>query len=487
VAVNERVITSQGPFIEGDEPFESPSGDGRKRLSLDDLGDGEVGDPITLYFFEAARHPILTHQEEKGLFEIIEQGNRAQERLERMEPEASEGREERAEREIALGEEAREIVIKHNLRLVISIAKNYRGQGLSFLDLIQEGNIGLMLAVDKFEYQQGNRLSTYATWWIRQAITRALAYQSRIIRLPVYMAERISGIGKERARLRRELGRKPTNEEVAETMKLSLAQLEKADRAPRDVLSLDQPVGEEGESQLREFIEDETLPDLDTLIETDLIRQQIEDYLREMVEMRSLGVYTRRNIAIFRMRIGLLDGEPHTLEETAKKFNLTRERIRQIVAKIERKLSHPRRARVLRSLIRGVSPRVIALSGVGGVTGVGFFESYSEEELAQLQRRLAGEEETSHERIEETVETISLDTLGVLRENSSVFGHLIHQGRITSSEARVTTIRLGLEDGIHRTPEETVRELEARYSEEIDLEEVDRIANRVLSVVLRQI
>jgi len=306
-----------------------------------DLDDMDTESAISLYFREAARHSILTAQEEIALVKRMNGGKRARERLAR-----GRFRSEKAGKVLKIkaldGEKGRQLLIRSNLRLVISIAKNYRGQGLSFLDLIQEGNVGLMRAVDKFDYRQGNRFSTYATWWVRQAITRALSYQSRTIRLPVHMGERLRRVKQASGRLEKELGRKPDSEEIAKALNLSPEQMERVFRAPTHTLSLEKPVGEEGESQLSEFIEDEDIPPpVDVVLDVQL-REQLNDALRKLPP---------RERRIIDLRFGLTDGDPRTLQEIAEEFDLSRERIRQIEGEVLRKLRHPHFSRKLRTYL----------------------------------------------------------------------------------------------------------------------------------------
>ncbi len=302
-------------------------------LELEEL---ETENSLALYFRDAARHEILGPQEEIALVKQIQRGMRAQKRLEEEallsdERQALEG-------QVSEGEAAREQLIRSNLRLVISIAKHYRGQGLAFLDLIQEGNLGLMRAVDKFDHRQGNRFSTYATWWIRQAITRALSYQSRIIRLPVHMGERLRRVKQVSGRLERELGRKPEMGEVADALQLSPEQMERVLQAPTNILSLEKPVGEEGESQLGEFIEDEVPSPVELMLGGEL-REELREVLWKL---------SSRERRVIDLRFGLSDGDPRTLQEIAEEFNLSRERIRQIEGEALRKLRHPHFSRKLR-------------------------------------------------------------------------------------------------------------------------------------------
>jgi len=307
-------------------------------VNLDDM---DTESSISLYFREAARHSILTSEEEIALVKRMNGGKRAKERL-------ASGRSRSKKTRTSLmmnmvdGEKGRQRLIRSNLRLVISIAKNYRGQGLYFLDLIQEGNVGLMRAVDKFDYRQGNRFSTYATWWVRQAITRALSYQSRTIRLPVHMGERLRRVKQAAGRLEKELGRKPDSKEIAKALNLSPEQMERVFRAPTHTLSLEKPVGEEGETELSEFIEDADIPPPVDVVLDGQLREQLYDALQQ------LPLRERR---IIDLRFGLTDGDPRTLQEIAEEFGLSRERIRQIEGEVLRKLRHPHFSRKLRTYL----------------------------------------------------------------------------------------------------------------------------------------
>lgn len=334
------VLDEEGDIVEvvlgkKDETDEAPS----RAVEFDEV---DAESAISLYFREAARHSILTAQEEIALVKRMNSGRRAKERLA-----GDHYRSQRARRALLMkaidGEKGRQYLIRSNLRLVISIAKNYRGQGLSFLDLIQEGNVGLMRAVDKFDYRQGNRFSTYATWWVRQAITRALSYQSRTIRLPVHMGERLRRVKQVAGQLEKELGRKAGKEEIAKALNLSPEQMERVFRAPTHTLSLEKPVGEEGESQLSEFIQDEDIPPPVDVVLDGQLREQLYDALQKLPD---------RERRIIDLRFGLTDGDPRTLQEIAEEFKLSRERIRQIEGEVLRKLRHPHFSRKLRTYLR---------------------------------------------------------------------------------------------------------------------------------------
>ncbi len=327
------------PVIGAEEAVEEagPSdGEIKAIIGLEEL---DLENTLALYLKEAAHHSILDAEVEIALVKKMGTGKRAQMRLDQGAPP-----EERhiLARQVEEGEAARQRLIRSNLRLVISIAKRYRGQGLTFLDLIQEGNVGLMRAVDKFDYLQGNRFSTYATWWIRQAITRALSYQSRTIRLPVHMGERLRRVRQVSGQLERELGRKPEPEEIAQLLDLSPEQMERVLRAPTHTISLEKPVGEDGENQLGEFIEDEEIPPPVDLILDEELHEQLQEVLWKLPS---------RERRIIDLRFGLSDGDPRTLQEIAEEFGLSRERIRQIEGEVLRKLRHPHFSRKLRTYL----------------------------------------------------------------------------------------------------------------------------------------
>uniref|UniRef100_A0A7C1K3D5 RNA polymerase sigma factor SigA n=1 Tax=Thermomicrobium roseum TaxID=500 RepID=A0A7C1K3D5_THERO len=313
--------------------------DQHERLDLED-GIG-ISDTVRLYLQEIGETALLTPQEEVWLAQRIERGKIAQARLERGDYASEE------ERQALLhdkedGERARAHLIQANLRLVVSVAKKYIGRGLSFLDLIQEGNIGLMKATEKFDYKRGYKFSTYATWWIRQAITRAISDQSRTIRLPVHVGETINRIKKMSHRLQQILEREPTQLEVARALDMPEEKIRQILEAARLPVSLEAPIGQDGNAFLGDFIEDETQPPPIEVASQQLLRQQLEEALSRLTE---------RERRIIVLRYGLEDGQFRTLEEVGREFGITRERIRQIEAKALRKLRHPSCSRMLRGYL----------------------------------------------------------------------------------------------------------------------------------------
>ena len=275
---------------------------------------GNAEDPVRMYLKEIGRIPLLSSEEEIELAKRMEEGD----------------------------EEAKNKLSEANLRLTVSIAKRYSGRGMQFLDLIQEGNLGLIKAVEKFDYRKGYKFSTYATWWIRQSITRAIADQARTIRIPVHMVETMNRVNRTSRRLLQEYGREPTPEEIAEAMNLPVERVLEISKISQEPVSLETPIGEEEDSHLGDFIQDEHIPvPADEAAHT-LLREQLEKVMDTLSE---------REQKVLALRFGLEDGKPHTLEEVGREFQVTRERIRQIEAKALRKLRHPTRSRKLRDFL----------------------------------------------------------------------------------------------------------------------------------------
>ncbi len=300
-------------------------------------------DPVGLYFRQMAQEPLLTAKDEIDLAKRIESGLKAQYRLQQPEIMEKSDRWRRHLRRLVYdGQCAREHLGRANTRLVVSIAKRYMGQGLPFPDLIQEGNVGLMRAVDKYDYSRGNRFSTYATWWIRQAITRALAQKTRTIRIPLHMTERIRQMYRTAQDLEQRLGRRATAEEIASAMELAASAVRAMMDASQHAIALERPVGEDGDSEFGDFIEDQDTPSPDASAAQNLLQETIEEVLAEL---------TPRQGHILRLRFGLGGGEPHTLEEIANKFDLSRERIRQLEKEALRCLRHPQLAHNLRDYL----------------------------------------------------------------------------------------------------------------------------------------
>jgi len=273
-----------------------------------------LDDPVRMYLKEIGRVPLLTAQQEVELAQRIEQGD----------------------------ETAAKQLAEANLRLVVSIARRYVGRGMHFLDLIQEGNLGLMKAVEKFDYRKGFKFSTYATWWIRQAISRAIADQARTIRIPVHMVETINRLVRSQRQLVQDLGREPSAEEIADAMDISADRVREIMKVAQEPVSLETPIGDEGDSHLADFIEDEDAESPADVASYLLLRQQIDEVLTTM---------TPREQKVLELRFGLEDGRARTLEEVGQAFGVTRERIRQIEAKALRKLRHPSRARLLKDFL----------------------------------------------------------------------------------------------------------------------------------------
>lgn len=297
--------------IENDvERYESAE-DMERMLAQEGLA---IDDPVRMYLKEIGTVPLLDPDRELLLAERMNHGDK----------------------------EAKDELVKANLRLVVSIAKRYVGKGMFFLDLIQEGNLGLMKAVDKFDYRKGYKFSTYATWWIRQAITRAIADQARTIRIPVHMVETIHKVSRIQRQLLQENGREPTVEEVAEQMNMSADKVREIMKISQDPVSLEMPIGEEEDSHLGDFIEDDTTPAPADAAAQRLLHEQLNEVLHTL---------TPREEQVLKLRFGLMDGRPRTLEEVGKEFHITRERIRQIEAKALRKLRHPSRSKRLKDYL----------------------------------------------------------------------------------------------------------------------------------------
>jgi RNA polymerase primary sigma factor len=305
-----------------------------------DINAVSADDPVGLYFRQMAQEPLLTANEEIELAKRIELGREALLQLEGMSPNDDEY--DHLQQLVSDGQAAREHLGRANTRLVVSIAKRYMGQGLPFPDLIQEGNVGLMRAVDKYDYKRGNRFSTYATWWIRQAITRALAQKTRTIRIPLHMTERIRQMYRTAQVLEQTLGHRPTPEEIAKEMELPPESVRGMMDASQHAIALERPVGDDGDSEFGDFIEDQDSPSPVEAATQHLLQETIEEVLSEL---------TPRQSHILRLRFGLGGGEPHTLEEIANKFGLSRERIRQLEKEALRRLRHPRLAHNLRDYL----------------------------------------------------------------------------------------------------------------------------------------
>ena len=280
-------------------------------IDLNNIDGVNIDDPVRMYLREIGRIPLLSYDEELELAKKVLEGD----------------------------EEAKQKLAESNLRLVVSIAKKYVGRGMLFLDLIQEGNMGLIKAVEKFDYTKGYKFSTYATWWIRQAITRAIADQARTIRIPVHMVETINKLIRTSRHLLQQLGREPTPEEIAEEMEIPVERVMEIQKIAQDPVSLETPIGEEDDSHLGDFIQDDDSPAPQDAAAYTLLKEQLEEVMNTL---------TPREAKVLKLRFGLEDGKARTLEEVGKEFDVTRERIRQIEAKALRKLRHPSRSKKLR-------------------------------------------------------------------------------------------------------------------------------------------
>ena len=357
------ILEANGVVCNVEIPVESDLDDDEVNLSEEDEVDVEnidlsvpdgvsIEDPVRMYLKEIGKVPLLSADEEIEYAKKIEDGAAAAEKLKDIETmlESAEGEEkETLEKEkkelgfcIADGDAAKQKLAEANLRLVVSIAKRYVGRGMLFLDLIQEGNLGLIKAVEKFDYRKGYKFSTYATWWIRQAITRAIADQARTIRIPVHMVETINKLIRVNRQLLQDLGREPLPEEIAEKMDIPVERVREISKISQEPVSLETPIGEEEDSHLGDFIQDDNVPVPAEAAAFTLLKEQLVEVLSTLTE---------REQKVLRLRFGLDDGRARTLEEVGKEFNVTRERIRQIEAKALRKLRHPSRSRKLKDYL----------------------------------------------------------------------------------------------------------------------------------------
>ena len=312
---------------------------------LEDLSVPEginIDDHVKMYLKEIGKVNLLTPEEELSLAKRMADGETAKEQLEEIGEEIDEDTKKQIDLLIADGEKAKKSLAEANLRLVVSIAKRYVGRGMLFLDLIQEGNLGLIKAVDKFDYTKGYKFSTYATWWIRQAITRAIADQARTIRIPVHMVETINKLIRTSRQLVQELGREPTPEELAKELNMPVDKVREISKISQEPVSLETPIGEEEDSHLGDFIPDEDAPAPSEAASFVLLKEQLGAVLETLSE---------REAKVLRLRFGLDDGRARTLEEVGKEFDVTRERIRQIEAKALRKLRHPSRSKKLKDFL----------------------------------------------------------------------------------------------------------------------------------------
>ena len=311
-----------------------------------------IEDPVRMYLKEIGKVPLLSAEEEIELAKNMEAGAVAKEKIAILksreenatEEELAEIKEEikNLQKDLDAGDEAKKRLAEANLRLVVSIAKRYVGRGMLFLDLIQEGNLGLIKAVEKFDYRKGYKFSTYATWWIRQAITRAIADQARTIRIPVHMVETINKLIRVSRQLLQELGREPSPEEIAAEMNMPVERVREILKISQEPVSLETPIGEEEDSHLGDFIQDESIPTPVEATNQTLLHEQLDEVVSTLTE---------REQRVIKLRFGWDDGRPRTLEEVGKEFNVTRERIRQIEAKALRKLRHPNRSRKLKDFL----------------------------------------------------------------------------------------------------------------------------------------
>ena len=327
-----------------------------------------VEDPVRMYLKEIGKVPLLSAEEEIELAKKMEAGAVAEEKISLLKTRMQESEDDaekeeikaeikELQKEVDWGDDAKKRLAEANLRLVVSIAKRYVGRGMLFLDLIQEGNLGLIKAVEKFDYRKGYKFSTYATWWIRQAITRAIADQARTIRIPVHMVETINKLIRVSRQLLQELGREPSPEEIAAEMNMPVDRVREILKISQEPVSLETPIGEEEDSHLGDFIKDDNVPVPADAAAFTLLKEQLEEVL---------GTLTEREQKVLTLRFGLEDGRARTLEEVGKEFNVTRERIRQIEAKALRKLRHPSRSRKLKDYVEEYDKTIQANEGCGG-------------------------------------------------------------------------------------------------------------------------
>ncbi len=333
------VVESEDEMVEVDLEEAGLSEDSED-VGAADLSDISIDNAVSLYFREMGREPLLKREQEVELAKRMERGQEAKKKLDQNGHSLEE--QERLQRIVEEGRAAREHLIKANTRLVVSIAKRYRGQGLSFLDLIQAGNVGLIKAADKFDYTRGTKFGTYATWWIRQSVARTLKQQGRNIRIPVHTNDRIRELYKIAARLEQDLGHRPTPEEIAEEVDLEPERVRWLLGVSQRPLSLEKPVDEDGESEFGDFLEDEDVPSPSQRAEMHLLHEDLQD---------ALSTLTPREVRVLRMRFGLGGEDTYTLREVGEKLGVTRERIRQIEGKALKKLRHPRYRRKLRAYL----------------------------------------------------------------------------------------------------------------------------------------
>ena len=309
-----RIVDEDDTLLADDEELEADEKKEIEHIDLSVSDNAGLDDPVRMYLKEIGKVPLLSAEEEIELAKRMEEGD----------------------------EEAKKRLAEANLRLVVSIAKKYVGRGMLFLDLIQEGNLGLIKAVEKFDYTKGYKFSTYATWWIRQAITRSIADQARTIRIPVHMVETINRLIRIQRQMIQELGREPTPEEISKEMDLTVERVREIIKISQEPVSLETPIGEEDDSHLGDFIRDDNVPVPAEAAAFTLLQEQLNEVLETL---------TDREKRVLNLRFGLLDGRTRTLEEVGKEFNVTRERIRQIEAKALRKLRHPSRSKKLRDYL----------------------------------------------------------------------------------------------------------------------------------------